>query len=120
MWRYQLNNSNKTISLKTPIIFNFLAYNGWSYKDLASKIGVTGAYIGQLMRHKHTPSLAVIGKIAKAFNTQPCEIAEGIERPQEYNDNLSSEEIALLRFLAQHDDLSRVILKIAHKYEALT
>lgn len=115
MRRRKQHNLSKEIILKTPVIFHFLANKRWTFKDLAERIDVTPVYVGLLLSHKRHPSLPVVGKLAETLESEPWQIAEGIEEPTIRDTNgLTEDEKSLLQFFAQNDELSRMILKIVH------
>jgi len=121
LWGNGLEAQNKKITLNTAVIFNLLAIKEWAYQDLAREVGVSNAYISQLIKHQRRPSIPMVGRLARALGVEPHEITFGLISPPLWNDDktLTREETTMLRFLAQHDELSKLILKLAFRYQAL-
>lgn len=49
---------------------------GLTQEDLAEKVGVSRVYIGYVEQGRNTPSLEILGKIAKALKVRLSDIIE--------------------------------------------
>lgn len=49
---------------------------GLTQEDLAEKVGVSRVYIGYVEQGRNTPSLEILGKIAKALKVRLSDIVE--------------------------------------------
>jgi len=49
---------------------------GLTQEDLAEKVGVSRVYIGYVEQGRNTPSLEILGKIAKALKVKLSDIVE--------------------------------------------
>lgn len=53
---------------------SMLVDHGLTQSDLAAKVGVTPAYISQLLSGHRTPQLETLEKLAKAMNCRAAEL----------------------------------------------
>lgn len=46
----------------------------WTQEELADRVGLSARYIGDIERRQKSPTVSVLGRIAAAFQVDPCEL----------------------------------------------
>ena len=49
-------------------------HRGWTQEELAHRAGLSARYVGQLERHKASPSVDVVERLATAFGVPSTEL----------------------------------------------
>jgi transcriptional regulator with XRE-family HTH domain len=52
---------------------------GWNQEEVAHRAGISSRYVGYIERREGSATVAVLGKLARAFGTDPCAL---ITRPE--------------------------------------
>jgi XRE family transcriptional regulator, regulator of sulfur utilization len=47
---------------------------GWTQEELAHRVGLSASYIGEIERHHASPTVNVLGGLARAFWVDPVEL----------------------------------------------
>ena len=46
----------------------------WTQEELADRVGLSARYIGEIERHRASPTVNVLGRLALAFEVEPEEL----------------------------------------------
>jgi len=53
---------------------------GWSQEELAHRAGLSLRYVGYVERCEGSATVAILGKLARALDVEPCELIRRRER----------------------------------------
>ena len=56
--------------------------NGWTQEDLASYVGLSARYVGQVERGQASMSVTILGRFAGALGVKPAELVKSTEWQQ--------------------------------------
>jgi len=46
----------------------------WTQEELADRVGLSARYIGEVERHRASPTVNVLGRLARAFEVEAAEL----------------------------------------------
>lgn len=52
----------------------------WTQEELADRVGLSARYIGEIERHRASPTVNVLGRLATAFGVPPAELLKSSAR----------------------------------------
>jgi len=53
---------------------------GWTQEELADRVALSARYIGEIERHHASPTVKVLGRLAKAFGVKPAELLKPLPK----------------------------------------
>ncbi len=52
----------------------------WTQEELADRVGLSARYVGEIERHRASPTVNVLGRLAQAFGIEAAELLKRLPK----------------------------------------